>query len=73
METQKLFYVKLLQLILILFLSLFLTTSMYAHTATESEKRQVYNSIQSQLEKGNITVEVAQKQWIAYIRCCRGI
>ena len=38
MKTQKLFYVKVVQLVLIFFLSLFMTTTMYSQTEGEIRK-----------------------------------
>ena len=57
----------------LLIIAMLVSSLTYAHTATEAEKREVYQSILTQLEKGNITKEVAQKQWLAYVRCCRDI
>ena len=46
-------------------------TSTYGHNKTERSKKQMYDVIQIQLNKGQIDLKTAQKMWAEYIRCCK--
>lgn len=61
-------YVKLVRYVLIL--TLLSCTLTFAHDKSEVQKRQMYEVIQSQLDKGEIDIQTAQKMWKAYIKCC---
>jgi len=47
------------------------STLSLAHDRTREQKLEMYNTIQSQLDEGQISIETAQKMWTAYIKCCR--
>ena len=55
----------------LLILALLVSSLTYAHPLSEDEKKETYEFIQKQLKEGNLTVEAAQKMWLAYIRCCQ--
>ncbi len=61
-------YVKLARYVLLL--ALLSCTLAFAHDKDEVQKRQMYEVIQSQLDKGEIDIQTAQKMWKAYIKCC---
>lgn len=56
---------------LTLLIALLVGSLSFAHETTYQEKKQMYDSIVYQYEKGNITLETAQTMWSAYINCCR--
>ena len=56
---------------LLLLITLLVSTLTFAHEKTERSKKQMYNVIQKQLDKGQIDLKTAQKMWAAYIRCCK--
>lgn len=56
---------------LFIILLLFSSSFALAHPTTKAEKKEVYEFIHSQLKQGKITLQVAQKMWTAYIRCCK--
>ena len=56
---------------LLLLTTLLVSTLTFAHEKTERSKKQMYNVIQKQLDKGQIDLKTAQKMWAAYVRCCK--
>ena len=56
---------------LLLLTTLLVSTLTFAHEKTEIEKKQMYDVIKTQLDKGKISVQTAQKMWAAYIKCCK--
>ena len=56
---------------LLLLITLLVSTLTFAHEKTERSKKQMYNVIQKQLDKGQIDLKTAQKMWAAYVRCCK--
>ena len=52
-------------------LALLVGTLTYAHPTEESDNREVYEFIRTQLDEGKIDVVTAQKMWRAYSRCCQ--
>ena len=57
----------------LLFLALLVSSLTYAHPVNEDVKKETYEFLQKQVQEGKITLETAQKMWIAYIRCCEDI
>ena len=41
------------------------------NTKNEISKKQMYDVIKTQLDKGKISVQTAQKMWKAYRECCK--
>ena len=56
---------------LLLLITLLVSTLTFAHEKTKIDKKQMYDVIQTQLDKGQIDLKTAQKMWAAYIRCCK--
>ena len=56
---------------LLLLITLLVRTLTFAHEKKEITKKQMYDVIQTQLDKGQIDLKTAQKMWAAYIRCCK--
>lgn len=56
---------------LLLLITLLVSTLTFAHEKKEITKKQMYDVIQTQLDKGQIDLKTAQKMWAAYIRCCK--
>lgn len=43
----------------------------FAHPSSYEQKKEFYNSINTQYQQGTISLETAQNMWKAYIRCCK--
>ena len=56
---------------LLLLITLLVSTLTFAHDTNHIEKKQMYDVIKTQLDKGQISLKTAQKMWAAYIRCCK--
>ena len=56
---------------LMLICALFVSSITFAHEKSDQEKREMYDAIQLQVEADLITVEEAQRLWIAYLKCCQ--
>ena len=56
---------------LLLLITLLVSTLTFAHEKTKIDKKQMYDVIQTQLDKGQIDLKTAQKMWAAYVRCCK--
>lgn len=56
---------------LLLLITLLVSTLTFAHDTNNVEKKQMYDVIKIQLDKGQIDLKTAQKMWAAYIRCCK--
>jgi len=55
----------------LIFLAVLLTSTLtFAHEKNKVEKKEMYNVIKTQLDKGVIDIETAQKMWADYIKCC---
>jgi len=56
---------------LLLLITLLVSTLTFAHEKNEISKKQMYDVIQAQLDKGQIDLKTAQKMWKAYRECCK--
>jgi len=56
---------------LMLICALFVSSITFAHEKSDQEKREMYNAIQLQVKANLISVEEAQKLWVAYLKCCQ--
>ena len=56
---------------LLLLITLLVSTLTFAHEKNEISKKQMYDVIKTQLDKGKISVQTAQKMWKAYRECCK--